>query len=168
MINILHGWQSRVGRFITVSGLSVPKHSISTVFQTNIGKRSSHTNAGSEVKIVKRLVAREQIPKNIGFLMEIGQRHMISTCLFTVVDLGCIDAIGNDKLTTEEVVSRLTSENKGVQVELLERLLRIASQDGLLNEDENSNGEAVFSLTDAGALLQTSAPQPCFQPMIFH
>jgi len=100
--------------------------------------------------------------------MELGQRHMISTCLFTVVDLGCIDAIGNDKLTTVEVVSRLTSGNKDVNVHLLERLLRIVAQDDLLNEDVNADGEAVFSLTDSGALLQTGAPQPCFKPMIFH
>jgi len=168
MINRMHGWQSRVGRFITELRQTVPKHLIPMGYQTTMGKRSSHNNSGSEVNTVKRLVAREQIPKNIGFLMELGQRHMISTCLFTVSDLGCIDAIGNDKLTAVEVVSRLTSENRGVQVELLERLLRIVAQDGLLNEEVNANGEAVFSLTDAGALLQTGAPQPSFMPMIFH
>jgi len=122
----------------------------------------------AEEKIEKKIVPQEQIARNIGFLMELGQRHMISTCLFTMVDLGCFDAIRDDKLTAAEVISRLPNENQDISVELLERLLRIVVQDELLEEGVNEDGDVVFSLTNAGALLQTGAPQPCFNSMMYH
>jgi len=131
-------------------------------------KSNSSSNDNAEEKIDKKIVPKEQIPRNIGFLMELGQRHMISTCLFTLVDLGVFDAIGDDKLTAAEVISRLPTINIDIRVELLERILRIVVQDELLKEDVNANGEVVFSLTNAGALLQTGAPQPCFAPMMYH
>jgi len=122
----------------------------------------------TEEKRDKKIVPKEEIPKNIGLLMELGQRHMISTCLYTAVDLGCFDAIGDDQLTAAEVISRLSRENQDIRVELFERLMRIIVQDGLLKEGVNAKGEVVFSLTDAGALLQTGVPQPCFAPLLFH
>jgi len=116
----------------------------------------------------KKVVAKEDIPKNVSFLFEIGQRHKLGTCLFTIVNLGCIDAIGDEELTAAQVVSRLPNEDSGVRVDLLERLLRIAAHEKFLKEDVNANGEAVFSLTDASALLQSDAPHPCYKPMIYH
>jgi len=131
-------------------------------------KKSNISKATEEEKVNKKLVAKEQIPKNIGFLMELGCRHMISACLFTTVDLGCFDAIGDDELTAAEVVSRLPSENRAIRVQHLERLLRVVAQDGLVKERANEKGDAVFRLTDAGALLQTGAPQPSLKSMMFH
>jgi len=133
-----------------------------------MGSQLCENKAEIVEKIHKKVVAKEEIPKNLAFLMELGQRHKLSTCLFTIVNLGCIDAIGDEELTAAEVVSRLTKETRGVRVDLLERLLRIAAQEEFLKEDVNANGEAVFSLTDASALLQTDAPHPCYKPMIFH
>jgi len=121
-----------------------------------------------EQKISKKIVSPEQLPKTMNFLINLGQRHFLSSCIFTVVNLGCIDAIGDGNLTAAEVVSRLPAENKGVSVELLERLLRVMSQDEILLEDVNDKGEIIFSLTDAGALLQTGAPQPSCKSMIYH
>jgi len=131
------------------------------------GHSNKRSNEDDE-KISKKIVSPEQIPKTIGFLMNLGQRHFLSSCMFTVVSLGCFDAIGDGKLTAAEVVSRLPAENQGVNVRLLERLLRVITQDDILIEGVNDKGEAIFSLTDAGALLQTGAPQPSLKSMIYH
>ena len=120
-----------------------------------------------EQKIRKKIVSPEQVPRNITFLMSLGQRHFISSCIFTVVSLGCIDAIGDGNLTAAEVVSRLPAENQSVNIELLERLLRAVAQDEILTEGVNDQGEAIFSLTDAGALLQSGAPQPSCKSIIY-
>jgi len=131
------------------------------------GQSNKRSKEEDEEKISKKIVSPEQIPKTMGFLMNLGQRHFLSSCIFTVVSLGCIDAIGDGKLTAAEVISRLPEENKGVSVELLERLLRVITQDEILIEGVNDKGKATFSLTDAGALLQTGAPQPSFKSMIY-
>lgn len=95
----------------------------------------------------------------------IGQAHFISQCVYTVSRLGVADVIGNETLTAAEIAGRIDAP---VNVEYLERVLRLCAQYGVLHESASNDGSCAFSLTTAGALLQTGAPQPSMACGMLH
>jgi len=83
--------------------------------------------------------------------------HLVSRCLLSFVKLGVPDVIGDGELTIGDITKSLP---EGVNEEAVARLLRMLTCQGLLEESAGPDGEFVYGLTPAGALLQTKAPQP--------
>lgn len=104
-----------------------------------------------------KVLSPEQIPGAIPAILGIGQAHFTSQCIYAVVKLGVPDIIGDGKMSVEQLGTQLPET---LNKEYLQRSLRMLTQAGIFEESAGPDGEHLFSLTDAGALLQTKAPQP--------
>jgi caffeic acid 3-O-methyltransferase len=107
----------------------------------------------------------EHLPMAIPAVLEIGRAHFVSQCLYSTCMLGVPDIIGNGKLSVEQIHSQLPAR---VNKEFLWRTMRLMSLEGIYDESAGLDGECIYSLTTAGALLQTKAPQPSAACGIIH
>jgi len=105
----------------------------------------------------KKLVSPAQLPQAIPQTMGLLQEHFKSQALYTVVQLGVPDVIGDGLMDSAGISAAL-----GVPVneDLLARQMRVLATCGLFEESAGPGGEFMYALTDTGALLQTGAPQP--------
>jgi len=104
-----------------------------------------------------KVLSPEQIPGAIPAILGIGQAHFTSQCIYSIVKLGVPDIIGDGKLSVQQIGAQLP---EAVNKDHLQRTLRLLSLHGIFEESAGPDGECLFSLSLAGALLQTKAPQP--------
>jgi len=111
------------------------------------------------------LLSGDQLPLAIPTILAIGQAHFTSQCIYTIVKLGIPDIIGNGKRTVEEMSGHLSET---VNKDYLQRCMRLLSLAGIFEEFGGPDGEFMFGLTPAGALLQTKASQPSVASGMLH
>jgi hypothetical protein len=100
-----------------------------------------------------------------------------SQALYTVTRLGVADLIGSGSLSVAEIVAGVKEHdrNSGKQCyqnlneDSLFRVMRLLSGTGIFTQTAGPNGEARYSLTPMGALLQTNVPeQPSLACGVLH
>mmetsp|Transcript_55685 Transcript_55685/g.129672 ORF Transcript_55685/g.129672 Transcript_55685/m.129672 type:complete len:364 (+) Transcript_55685:39-1130(+) len=102
------------------------------------------------------VLSPEQVTAAIPTVLRFSQAHFVSQCLLAFVKLGIPDVIGNEKLAVEDIAKALP---EGTVVQALGRMLRVLTCHGVVDESAGPHGEFMYSLTTAGALLQTKAQQ---------
>lgn len=109
----------------------------------------------------------DEIGAAVPAVLGIGQAHFVSQTLYAMVKLGVPDVIGADSLTATEIAEKMPGKPN---IEMLGRGLRLLSAaTGLFAESASSSGEAAYSLSKTGALLQTGVEgQPSMACGILH
>jgi len=120
-----------------------------------IDEEERERTAGNEKQPLQ--LSPKQLGSAIPTILHIGQQHFVGQCLHVMIKAGIPDIIGNGKLSLGDIAAGCTD---GVNEEHLGRCLRILAISGVVEESSGPEGEFVYGLTPAGALLQTKAAQP--------
>lgn len=101
-----------------------------------------------------------------GPLLQLASSQFGPLAVSTAVQLGIPDVIGDGTLSAAAIAAELRCRHGEVNIDedALERTLRLLSATGTLRQHDEGGIVSVYSLTDVGALLQSSEDTPAHQP----